>query len=218
MDRHEGRQFIGGPSALVFHPSGARHANSWPNGGRCFHIELADFALRAFCERSDAFGRSRCFAGSPNRVVSRIYAEFANPDTFSPLIIEALVTELLVDSARAPADGHHSSPPWIQRVRELLREQFSEKLSLATIAVVAGVHPSHLCRGFRQHSGISLGEFVRQLRIEHACRQLRQSDIPLVDLAVQSGFSDQSHFSRTFKTRVGMTPAAYRRINSSRKA
>ena len=58
----------------------------------------------------------------------------------------------------------------------------------------------------------SIGEFVRKLRIEHACAELMKGDLPLATIALQAGFVDQSHFSKVFKLYVGMTPHKYRNI------
>ena len=72
------------------------------------------------------------------------------------------------------------------------------------------MHPVHLAREFRRFQRCTIGEYIRQLRIERACRQLHASDEPLATIASAVGFSDQSHFSRTFKRLIGMTPAGYR--------
>jgi len=59
---------------------------------------------------------------------------------------------------------------------------------------------------------VTIGEFVRKLRIEHACAQLLKGDFPLAAIALQAGFVDQSHFSKVFKLYVGMTPHKYRNM------
>jgi AraC family transcriptional regulator len=56
------------------------------------------------------------------------------------------------------------------------------------------------------------------LRIEDACRRLATSDAPLVAIALDAGFADQSHFAKTFKRQTGMTPAEYRRSVRPRKS
>ena len=60
------------------------------------------------------------------------------------------------------------------------------------------------------------GEYVRRQRIALACRSLAESDMPLADVAIEAGFADQSHFTRTFKRQLGVTPAAYRRQADSK--
>ena len=73
-----------------------------------------------------------------------------------------------------------------------------------------------MARVFRQHCGVTLGEYVRKLRVDFAARQLISTDEPLTGIAFAAGFSDQSHFTRTFKRQTGMTPDAFRRNSRSR--
>ena len=68
---------------------------------------------------------------------------------------------------------------------------------------VAGVHRAHLVRAFRARFGISVGAYVRRERIRWAARALRNSDAPIAEIALQAGFADQSHFTRTFVTPHG---------------
>jgi AraC family transcriptional regulator len=94
----------------------------------------------------------------------------------------------------------------------MIVENFPEMLKLTQIAAEVGVHPVYLATAFRQKFGVTIGEFVRKLRIEHACAELMKGDLPLTAIALQAGFVDQSHFSKVFKLYVGMTPHKYRKI------
>jgi AraC-like DNA-binding protein len=69
---------------------------------------------------------------------------------------------------------------------------------------------------FRQHQGVTIGAYLRELRIEAARRQLSSSEQSLSEIAANAGFSDQSHFSRLFRAATGHTPAAYRRLHRPR--
>ncbi|HVT39250.1 MAG TPA: helix-turn-helix transcriptional regulator, partial [Gemmatimonadaceae bacterium] len=70
--------------------------------------------------------------------------------------------------------------------------------------------PMHLIRVFRVQSGCSPGEYVQTRRIARACRLLLDTELPLARIALHLGYHDQSHFSRAFKSRVGLAPGAYR--------
>lgn len=101
-------------------------------------------------------------------------------------------------------------PQWLERVRNILEQRFAEPFKLSEIAAEVGVHPVHLAREFRKHYGSSVGEYLRRLRIEYACRELLGSNVAVTNIAFAAGFADQSHFSRTFKRLCGTTPGKYR--------
>jgi AraC family transcriptional regulator len=73
-----------------------------------------------------------------------------------------------------------------------------------------GVHPVHLAQAFHKSYRRTVGDYVRQLRIEYACHELAASETPIVQIALSAGFCDQSHFTRTFKRLIGVTPSQYR--------
>jgi AraC-like DNA-binding protein len=66
-----------------------------------------------------------------------------------------------------------------------------------------------VARQFRKHYGTTIGEFVRQTRIEYARHRLCNSDLSTVEIALESGFAHQAHFSNVFKKVMGMTPGRY---------
>jgi len=79
-----------------------------------------------------------------------------------------------------------------------------------------GIHPVHLAREFRRHYQCTIGEYVRRLKVEYACLQISVSEASLHQIALAAGFFDQSHFARTFKQIMGVTPGNYRRFYRSR--
>jgi AraC family transcriptional regulator len=75
---------------------------------------------------------------------------------------------------------------------------------------MVGVHPVHLARSFRRTYNTTFSGYVREMRVEYARVQLVSTAAPLGDIAIASGFCDQSHFCRTFKLATGLSPAEYR--------
>jgi AraC family transcriptional regulator len=133
-------------------------------------------------------------------------------DAVSPLVIEGLALEMLAELSRRSVLPLERRPVarWLEQVREIINTQFSEPLTLSQIAKSVNIHPVHIARTFRKHHRCTIGEYVRRLRIEFACRQLSTSNTPLAEIALQAGFSSQSHFSTTFRLITGLTPAQYR--------
>jgi AraC family transcriptional regulator len=141
----------------------------------------------------------------------KIYDEFKHLDSASPVAIQGLAMEMFAAVSRNQTNlATHQPQRWLARAGEFLRESFTEHLTITQVASVAGVHPVYLAREFRRFHGCTIGEYIRRLRVERACFQLSASDQSLATIAAGAGFSDQSHFSRTFKRRMGMTPAQYR--------
>src|SRR5262249_7883642 len=109
-----------------------------------------------------------------------------------------------------------AAPRWLSRARDLLEARPAARLTLAEIAAAVDVHPVHLARAFRRRYGCSVGAYPRPLRLDLAARALSSGDAPVSEIALAAGFSDQSHFSRTFKRTTGLTPAEFRSQSRTR--
>ncbi len=202
------------PSALTFRASGQTHeAIVHGAGTRVFMFEISSRWIEKL--RADSLTlriTSEFCGGALSQLCAKLYREFNKTDTAAKLAIEGLALELLAEAARRPYTGIQTTPPWLKQAREMIVEHFPETLKLAQIAAEVGVHPVYLATAFRQKFGVTIGEFVRKLRIEHACAELMKGDLPLAAIALQAGFVDQSHFSKVFKLYLGTTPHKYRNI------
>jgi AraC family transcriptional regulator len=210
-----------GQWTFAFHPAGEVHSSRWHGeGARCFHVEVAPSLLDRARQYSPDLDHPVHFpVGTPHLLATRLYEEFRQSDEVSPLVIEGLTLELLAECSRQASRTRDRQPPrWLLAVSDLVRAKFREHLTLGAIAESVGVHPAHLARVFHRFHGCTLGGHVRKLRVEFACHCLTTSDIPLADLALATGFSDQSHFSNAFKRHTGITPAAFRRSARPRKS
>jgi AraC family transcriptional regulator len=205
----------------AFHPAGEVHSSCWHGpGARCFHVEVAPPLLDRVRQYSTGLDHPVHFpVGAPHLLGTRLYEEFRQPDELSPLAIEGLTLELLAECSRQASRTPDRQPPrWLLAVGDLVRARFCEPLTLGTVAEAVGVHPAHLARVFRRFHGCTLGDHVRRLRVEFARRRLAASNAPLADIALAAGFSDQSHFSNTFRRHTGLSPAAFRRSAQARNS
>jgi AraC family transcriptional regulator len=143
-------------------------------------------------------------------IATKIARELEAPDSFTPLAVEGLALELAAAARRLAGPG---APHWLQSARELALERALEPVSVVEIAVELDVDPRLLARGFHEHYGASIGEYVRNARLDWAAARLVQTDAPLATLALEAGFADQSHFTRSFKQRTGLPPGKYRRAH-----
>ncbi|MBS9425101.1 helix-turn-helix domain-containing protein [Photorhabdus caribbeanensis] len=88
--------------------------------------------------------------------------------------------------------------------------QRNEGIKIATIADRSGYSKWHLQRVFKEVKGYTLGEYVRKRRLHEAARSLREENLPILDIALQYGFSSQATFTRIFKKHFNTTPARFR--------
>jgi AraC family transcriptional regulator len=206
-------------SALLFLPCDHSHEEMHSIAGRQFKIEVDDaYFARLGKARADMKTPLDLSGGEGRRLAMRIYQEFSNADPLSPVVIEALGLELLTLTVRRWNSVERRPPEWLLRVREQLESSFTESFNLTDLAQTAGVHPVHLAQSFKRWFGCTVGELVRELRLNEACSALERSDASLAHIAVEAGFTDQSHLCRVFRRLKGTSPSAYRQRARARAA
>ena len=89
---------------------------------------------------------------------------------------------------------------WLKRAEAIIRDRFSESVSLNEVAKTVAIHPVHLARTFRQHYHCSIGEYVRKLRVEFAREAIVTTDCALTDIGMAAGFYDQSQLCQDLQT------------------
>lgn len=144
-------------------------------------------------------------------IVNRLLAELDAGDESAAVAIEGLLLELLAALARdaVPASGA-AVQPWLREADEIIRDLYASQIALSGVARAVGVAPATLARSYRSAFRLTVGERIRQLRMERAVRDLLESEEPLSYVALRAGFYDQSHFTNLFRRRFGVTPAQYR--------
>ena len=88
-----------------------------------------------------------------------------------------------------------------------------DRITINDLAAAICVSPAHLSRIFKQETGISVSEYIRQRKIDMAKNLLRFSTYDFAGIAAMLSYSSQSHFIQHFRSQVGMTPKAYRDKN-----
>jgi AraC family transcriptional regulator len=207
------------PLTLVYKPPRISHTNRIGREG--LHGLFVEIAPERFAEQGDIVGAvpdAVCVSSATSRaLVARARREIRERATGYELALEGLLLELWAETARrragAPGAMSRPAPPWLARAREYLHAHFRDSIGLTEVARAAGVHPVHLAQVFRRRHGRSVGEYVRELRIEFACRALGDRAQAVGRVALSAGFADHSHFARTFKARTGLTPSEYRRAH-----
>jgi len=126
------------------------------------------------------------------------------------MIIEGLMLEITAETARQTFESKNRIPVWLKKVEDLLQQRYNEQISLTEIAAFVRVHPVHLAQSFRKYRQTTVGNYLREIRLERARRELIETNKTLAEISLNNGFCDQSHLSRLFKQKFGATPHAYR--------
>jgi AraC-like DNA-binding protein/PAS domain-containing protein len=103
------------------------------------------------------------------------------------------------------------SPALKNRICDFIEEHIGEKISLGALSSMAGLSTNHFARAFQQSVGIPPHRYLLRRRVQHVEQMLRETQLPLSQIALAAGFSDQSHLARHFRRLTGMPPSLARR-------
>jgi AraC-like DNA-binding protein len=132
------------------------------------------------------------------------------------LEMEARFHRLALDTPartrRTPLPAANAGAGQIARVTRYIAQHYREPLAIPSIAEAVKLHPKYLMRVFKQQCGVSVWEYLTRLRVSHAQRLLITSDLKVLDVAMESGFSSVAPFYAAFATHTrGLRPLDYRR-------
>ncbi len=153
------------------------------------------------------------------RLVLRIQPYFDAPETLEPLLADHLMWALAVYvcahygdlAVRRRTIGGLAT--WQERlVKEVIETSLIGGAKLAELAGLCGLRTSQFAHAFKRTTGVAPFQWLLQRRIARACELLSAGRDSLADIALLSGFADQSHLTRSFARHTGMTPGAWRAI------
>lgn len=190
------------PFALVYNPSGTDHRDRFVDpGGRFLGIAF-DPDVSCGIEASSPFGVEGGARASASRLTGLLVA---NAD---PLDIEQAALDLVGDVAGW--EGEARMPRWLRAVREAIHEAIDDgRSSVQSIADDIGIHPVHLSRTYRRAYGHGPATAIQLERLGRVAEDMA-GEATLAELALDHGFADQAHLSRSFRTHWGVTPSQVR--------
>lgn len=167
--------------------------------------------LQAYGFKPDTLFTS--LSASCTALALRIYDELRAKKPAADLMLEGLTLELLGEFCRLERRLRNAgAPAWATRIRDKIHQEFARPLTIAECASAERLHPIYLAQAFKGIFGVSIGRYVRQLRVDHAVRMMASKTAPLAEIALACGFYDQAHFTRVFKQHTALTPSAFRRL------
>lgn len=210
------REWFGGgtwdarPLAMVLRPAEAEHRDEiGPSGALFLCVDIAPLYWDALADTGAGLQR-RAFEDRPMSCVAlRLFGELCEKRAGWRAVAESLVTELVAEYVSESPRAQRSEPRWLRRALERLHDNPANE-SLSVIAADLDLHPVHVARMFKRHQGVTMSQYLRDLRLLRAARGLLESEEPLAALADDHGFADQSHMTREFTRATSWSPAKLR--------
>lgn len=201
------------PGWLLYRPAGMQHSERFDGAGAaCALFTPGRGWTEAASEcRVALTGPLSIRTPEVERIGLALRHELGRPDDYSAIACEAAAWECLVLLARRSPDDR-ASPASLARAIDFLRDNLSTPPAIARIAEIAGVHPSTLSRQFRRAFGKSVMAYARSLRVERSVTLLRETSVPIAEIALICGFSSQAHLTTMMRKTLGVTPARLRRL------
>jgi len=203
------------PMTVTYKRGGIDHSNYIGcDGLHGVFVELSSHTVAAL--ESPTTHRDFLLIGSPRsqRLVRYIARESALQKPGFELSLASLIAELVAEVCRFATSHSFGQPSWLERAREYVEAHSSMRITLTELARLSGVHPVHLAQAFRSRYGMSVGAYVRRVRVERARQQLATDRSTISQVALSAGFTDQSHLTRVFRMHTGTTPGRFRRAVS----
>jgi AraC family transcriptional regulator len=144
-------------------------------------------------------------------LLSGIATEAERLDETSALAIEGLLLELSASSTTL-CRATMQPPSWLRRARNRIDDASEELPTISELAHEARVHPVHFARVFRRFVGTNPGDYVRRARARRASILLARARLPMSEVALACGFSDQAAFCKAFGRATGLSPGTFRRL------
>ncbi|MGD9563184.1 MAG: helix-turn-helix transcriptional regulator [Pyrinomonadaceae bacterium] len=211
IEKRKTSERVFGFGDLAFYHGGEPHQNyktSFPS--KNINLELDEVLLERLGITEAMIERSIADKVSSKLLILKIYHECLIADELSEDTKQMLVAQF------APGanyfEGFANCPTWVRSLFEILNDRWHETPKLSELGKVLGLNPITISKHFPRYFGCSFGEYLRRLKVDQALTLIRNGRSSLTQIAHDCGFSDQSHFVRTFKHQTGFLPRQFQRL------
>ncbi len=204
------------PGSLLFHNWQDSHHNIKPKDfTRGFHIE---FNLDWFTKHNVSI---MDFEGSLNlknpiikSLMNKVFLETKVNDNLSQLSIELLMVDIFNKIKTQESDKYLKKPEWVKKLQEILQDT-ETNFKLTELSKALDIHSVHLSREFHKYFGTTLGQYIRQLKLNKAITLISSNQFSMTEICYKCGFYDQSHFISNFKKIYKVSPTGFnKKINN----
>lgn len=198
-----------GEGTVLYHPSGCERGGcSGSDGVASILLEIQpDAEYAELLPRAPLLHRG----GALLAAAVRMRTELAASDSVARLAVKGLALTMMAELRRQEQRRRFETcPSWLPAVLERIESSCVQPLRIESVAASVNLNRSYFARAFRQHTGMTVADYVRRLRMDIAIALLLTSTRPIVEVALACGYNDQPHFTRVFKETVGLPPGEYR--------
>ena len=199
-----------GPGSLLFYHSEELHLNQntlFPS--KNINIEIEENLLKELQLSEATIEKSIQNTTLTKFIILKIFKESLVADTFSGDTITMLFSQL---SNTSHLERFEKSPFWVKSLNELLNDCWNENPNLQDLSQILNLNPITISKHFPKYFGCTLGEYMRRIKINRSLSLIQSKNTNLTEISFQCGFSDQSHFIRTFKNQTGFLPKQFQKL------
>jgi AraC-like DNA-binding protein len=215
------------PASLQIMPAGVSPRARFSTSMELLHVYYPHARLAELASLRPGAVELRDPTGRVDREIAvtcqQMVREMTDKAPMSQMHFDALTISLGVqllrrwsNAAASPAPSRGGLAPYqLRRVTDYIGDRLTDELSLQEPSGLVGLSAHHFCRVFKQSTGLPPHRWQIRQRVERAKALMLDTDLSLAEIAVATGFADQSHFTTVFRKTVGDTPNAWRRATRS---
>jgi AraC family transcriptional regulator, L-rhamnose operon transcriptional activator RhaR len=148
----------------------------------------------------------------------KMYREYHEKENGYIELLRLYVTELLILIFRAfrksdpvKTNVQNNNVRIIEKIIKHLKANYNYSLNLHDLSMVVFLSPNYISKLFKDFTGYTITDFIQKIRIEEACKLLKETDRKIVDISHEVGYKDLTHFLEVFKKMTGKSPSVYRK-------
>jgi len=163
-------------------------------------------------------GRNRLYVGETLLFTEKIHSiidNFENADrtVYQDIAASEELSKIMYNCNYIAISGNKKTLPTnVQRAKDYIKENYAGDITLEDLAAYVSLDKYYLVKQFKKTMGCTPRDYLINVRLQHSKKLLEETDMPISQIAYETGFSDASHFSNTFYKREGMTPKEHRRF------
>ena len=191
---------------IFFCNSYESHKFETKNNFKKLNIELTDQFLKAYNIKESQIENRLIISTNTKSNILKILFELQQRDENMETSITFLLLDMLTPNIQ---ETKAVIPKWFYTLEELISDKWNEKITLIEVSETLNIHPVTISKYFSKYSGYTFGEYSRRIKTNKSIDLIRNTSLSITEIAYQCGFSDQSHFIRTFKNLNGFTPKQF---------